>query len=132
MTMSEFLEIFPEFETYPIPRVNFFLDMASDAITAGRFGNQTEYARGLYTAHLLVVLNNGTSNDSESASVAEISSGAVASKSVGTASVSFDSGSVSETDAGYWNATPYGRLLWGMMRQYRRMPFVTLGRAVCP
>jgi hypothetical protein len=132
MTISEFLEIFPEFENYPPTRVNFFLDAAQNAISEERFGKQTEYARGLYAAHLCTVLKNGQTAESGTASPADVATGAIASKSVGSASVSFDVSSVSETDAGYFNASSYGRLLWGLLRQYRRMPFVTVGRAQCP
>jgi hypothetical protein len=131
MKTSEFLSIFPEFEAAAVDRIGFFLENAQSAISERRFGKQTEYARALYAAHHLIVLGGFTGADG-SQSVAQIQGGAVASKSVGSASVSYDTGALNETDAGYWNATAYGRLLWILMRQYRRMPFVAVGRAVCP
>jgi hypothetical protein len=130
MKTSEFLAIFPEFEAHPVERIEFFLAQAEAAISEGRFGRQTEYGRALFCAHHLVCLNNA--NKDGSSKTASVASGAVASKSVGGASISYDTGSASESDAGYWNATSYGRLLWGLMRTYRRLPFVALGRAVCP
>lgn len=127
--VQEFLEFFPEFESAPQKRCALFLEQAINAIPDGRFGSQTKYGRHLYTAHLLTVLGDGIQSDAQTGATAKAQ---VASKAVGSANVSYDTGSSSEADAGYWNGTGYGRLYWGLLRQYRAMPICVVGRAQWP
>lgn len=136
MTYDDFLKIFPEFSEFPKARVEFYLDEADNQISENRFGKSTEFGKALFTAHYLASLDNGqrTSAGGE-ASKGNISSGAhgaVASKTVGSVSVSYDTASTSFADAGYWNSTPYGKQFYDLLKRYRRMPFAVTGRASWP
>ena len=128
MLFETFLEGFSELDSYPEARIRFFLDRATDAVPCGRFGKETDFGRCLHAAHHLVVLGTGMTEDARAATP----KGAVASKSVGSVSVSYDTGTGAETDAGFWNSTGYGRLYWQLMKKYRRLPTVVVGRAQWP
>lgn len=127
--VQEFLEVFTEFEGTSEKRCAFFYEQAILAVPDGRFGSQTTYGRQLHVAHHLSVLGTQTAKDKRSGGTAQ---GAVASKAVGAASISYDQGGTSEDGAGYWNSTGYGRLFWQLMQTYRRMPICVAGRARWP
>lgn len=129
MEPQTFLEAFPEFEAVPTARLSFFLERAKDAVPEGRFGAETEFGRMLHAAHHLTVLGSGGALSGKSGAAPV---GVVVSKTVGSVSVGYDVGGSSETEAGYWNATGYGRLFWGLLRKFRRMPIVIVGRAQWP
>lgn len=136
MTIEEFLSIFPEFSDHPAARVEFFLTEADNQISPKRFGASTNFGKALFTAHNLACLDNGQRVNSDgSISTGKVSggaTGAIASKTVGSVSVSYDTGSTSFSDAGYWNATPYGRQFWDLLKRYRRLPFTVVGRTSWP
>lgn len=129
MDPQTFLEAFPEFEAVPEARLSFFLERAEEAVPSGRFGAETEFGRMLHVAHHLAVLGSCAEGDRKTGAAPV---GAVTSKTVGSVSVDYDVSGSSETEAGYWNATGYGRLFWGLVRRYRRMPFVVVGRSEWP
>ena len=106
-----------------------YLRLAEGRIPDGALGTDTEYGRILMAAHLLTV---NSAAGSEASATAGTFSGAVASKTVGSMSISYDTGGTAETDAGWWNLTPYGKQLYSLMRRHRRMPFVAYGRALEP
>lgn len=126
---ADFIEAFPEFREAPESRVRMFLANASATVADGRFGAETMFGRFLHAAHHLAVLGSASEGDRSTGGKV---TGAIASKAVGSVSVSYDVAGSAETDAGYWNATGYGRLFWGLMRRYRRLPFVVTGRAEWP
>lgn len=127
---SAFMRDFPEFSSFPRGRIEMVVLHAFDSVCPKRFGRETAYARQLYVAHTLAVLGSGISGDGTANGASP--KGAIASKAVGSVSVSYDTGSASETDAGYWNATAYGRLYWQLLRRHRVMPRVVFGRSVFP
>lgn len=126
--LARFTAMFPEFESagYSCSRIGAALDTAFAAIGEKRFGKQTEYGRFLYAAHFLSVMGSGTRGDGTASGGAV---GAIAGKSVGGASVSYDTGSTSDSEAGWFNATMYGKALWHLYKSYRRLPIVVSGRA---
>lgn len=126
---ADFIEAFPEFREVPESRVHMFLANALAAVADGRFGAETMFGRFLHAAHHLAVLGSGAEGDRNTGAAPV---GAVTSKSVGSVSVGYDVSGSSETEAGYWNSTGYGRLFWGLVRRYRRMPFVVVGRSEWP
>ena len=125
---ENFREAFVEFDDYPESRVRYFLERAVDAIPDGRFGKETDFGRFLHAAHHLTVLGSGETGSAGGG----VPKNGVASKTVGSVSISYDTGSGLETDAGYWNATGYGRLFWGLLKRYRRLPIIAVGRARWP
>lgn len=129
MDPQTFLEAFPEFEAVPQARLSFFLARAEESVPSGRFGPETDFGRMLHAAHHLSVLGSGVASDHQSGAAPV---GAVTSKAVGSMSIGYDVSGSSEAEAGYWNSTGYGRLFWGLVRRYRRMPFVVVGRSEWP
>ena len=127
---SAFTRDFPEFASFPRGRVVWAILRAFDSVCERLFGRETTYARQLYAAHLLTVLGSGISGDGTASGASP--KGAIASKAVGSVSVSYDSATASESEAGYWNSTAYGRLYWQLLRRHRRMPRVVLCRSVFP
>lgn len=125
---ENFREAFVEFDDYPESRVRYFLERAVDAIPEGHFGRETDFGRFLYVAHHLTVLGSGEAGSS----VGSTPKTGIASKTVGSVSISYDTSSSTEADAGYWNATGYGRLFWGLLKRYRRLPIIAVGRARWP
>ena len=66
----------------------------------------------LYVAHYLTI---GGSTEANAMGVGA-NPNPVASKSVDGVSVSYDTSSAIETNAGFWNATAFGRELWQLMK----------------
>lgn len=128
-TIELFRTLFPAFAETNTAAIALYLRLAEKKISRCAFGGDTDYARMLWTAHVMTV--NSAAGESSTAGAAPFG-GAVASKSVGSMSISYDTGGTAETDAGWYNLTPYGKQLFHLMRQHRRMPFVAYGRALEP
>lgn len=71
---------------------------------------------GLYTAHFLTAY--GSQSAGGTGTSGGTGTGIVSSKGVDGASVSYDTSSSSESNAGFWNASSYGRELWQLMRVF--------------
>lgn len=120
LTLAEFRTEFTAFRAnkYPDSVVNFRLALADVFFGESVWRNPVvrKHAMGLYVAHFLSVGGKDAcgaySGDGSGAL------GVVSSKSVDGASVSYDTGSSSETGAGFWNATAFGRELWQLMQVY--------------
>lgn len=125
--LETFLTVFPEFTSYGDERCQYFLNQAIESVPDDRFGKETDYGRMLFTAHNLAILGAG----SEDARATEFKR-PVASKAVGSASVSYDATTGTDSEAGEWNLTKYGRLFFALMKRYRRLPFIVSGRATWP
>ena len=118
LTVAQFREMFPVLTEalFPDTAVQIRLTIAEEFFSPTRWGDGDirQYAIGLYTAHHLTAYGSqcecGGSNGT--------AMGVVSSKSVDGASVSYDTSAVSWSDAGFWNATPYGKELWFLMRVY--------------
>lgn len=110
-TIAQFRASFPEFADdvrYPNNIITLWSDLAIKFVDCERWGECYIMGVSLYTAHSLVLAT-------DSALAAQIGGlpggrgGAISSKSVGSASVSFDTSDSSEANAGHWNQTQYGR-----------------------
>ncbi len=118
ITPAQFRQDFPEFAnvgTFPDSAVNLWLAVAGRLLPSLRWQDNLDLGTELFTAHHLVL----SARDQAAAAVGGIPGevkGPVASKAVDKVSVSYDTGSVSLTDAGFWNMTSYG------------IRFLTLGR----
>jgi hypothetical protein len=118
--IATFRTNFPEFSdinTYPDSLIAFWAAYAQEGISMDRFGDMYPYALALYVAHQLklavqnaqISLGGGSS----------LSSGIVASKAVGSVSVSYDVEFGSQgANAGYFNLTTYGRMFWSLLMRY--------------
>ena len=127
-SLEVFLSVFPEFESYGQSRCEYFLLQAINSVSDGRFGKETDYGRMLFAAHHLTILGSG---EDTSANATELKR-PIASKAVGSANVSYDTGTGTNAEAGEWNLTKYGRLFWALLKRYRRLPTVVVGRTTWP
>ena len=117
LTVAEFRQLYPSFteELYPDEAVQIRLTIADKTFSdpPWKAPDMRNHAMGLFTAHFLQMQGSAAVGGSGKGGSP---SGLVSSKSVDGASVSFDTGSASWADAGFWNLTPYGRELWYLMR----------------
>lgn len=127
-SLEVFLSVFPEFESYGQGRCEYFLSQAINSVSDGRFGKETDYGRMLFAAHHLTILGSG---EDTSAKATELKR-QIASKAVGSANVSYDTGTGTDAEAGEWNLTKYGRLFWALLKRYRRLPTIVVGRSTWP
>lgn len=109
----------PEFgdrDVYLDVTVNQWIGIANSALDAARWGEYLAVGIELFVAHHLVLMQQAQ-RTAAGGGIPGLSSGIVSSKSVGPASVSYDTnlGSMGEA-AGLWNRTIYGqefiRLAW--------------------
>lgn len=101
---------FPEFTDpakYPESAVKFWLSVAGLMLNADRWGTLLDVGTELFVAHHLVLAARDAASGAAGGTPGGVQ-GVVASKTVDKVSVSYDSASVSLTDAGFWNMTSYG------------------------
>lgn len=118
MTVTEFRTCFPEFSDeaiYPDDSVQFWLDMADRFLVATRWGDALPLGLALFTAHNMA-LDRQTYLSGQRGAAPGISGGVMASKSLGGASVSYESVQALFADAGAWALTQYGRRFWTLIR----------------
>ncbi len=104
MDIALFRIDFPEFADgarFPSSTITFWSNLGEQLISADRFGSIFTQAVELFTAHNIVLAAGNVSTAA--------AGGVVASKSVGSVKVSYDTTSAMETGAGHWNQTIYGR-----------------------
>jgi hypothetical protein len=117
MDAATFRTDFPEFADttlYPDSRVNFYLGLGAKLLPACRWGDLLDFGLELYTAHYLVI---ATRNQDAAAAggVPGAVTGVATSKAVDKVSVSYDTTSVLNADAGFWNMTTYGVEFYQLM-----------------
>lgn len=111
LDVAQFRRDFPEFADatkFPTQQVEFWGGLASKLVSEPRFGSLYTESLELFTAHSLV-LSAQSRTASAGGGAAGGNAGAVASKAVGSVSVSFDTAGSLELNAGHWNQTTYGR-----------------------
>jgi len=94
--------LFPEFAsavTYPDATIQTWAGIGEAQISADRFGTLFEHASMLFVAHNLKLVAGG----------GNAPGGVVSSKTVGSVTVSYDTGESMLPGAGHWNQTVYGR-----------------------
>jgi hypothetical protein len=102
---------FPEFadETaFPPERITFWSTVGEKRLNVIRWGDLYNEGMDLFVAHN-IALSTGTMSDATAGRIPGATRGIVSSQSVGGVSVSRDLTSATETDAGYYNETIYGR-----------------------
>jgi hypothetical protein len=115
VTPAEFRAIFPEFSDsgkFPDARVQFYLDLAEDAINPDVWVNSYTHGVALYTAHYLA------QSVAAATSASGLAGGAVASKSIGDVSVSYEGNA--ESGAAFWQSTTYGKQYWQIQKRFGR------------
>ncbi len=111
LTVAQFRSDFPEFtdtSLYPDALVNVWMTVASTfTANTDRWGTLQQIGGELCTAHYLVLAARNQAT-AQSGSTPGTVNGLMTAKSVGDVSASYDTTSVSLTDAGFWNQTSYG------------------------
>lgn len=124
VTIAQFRDKLPAFEDsnkYPDSSVQFWLDVAVKMHNAERWGNMLDTGIVLYTAHH-VVGDALAAMEGARGGAPGMRGGMIASESGADVSVSFDTTSASEKDAGHWNSTVYGRRWYRLSRLFGAGP----------
>lgn len=109
--ISAFRASFPEFAdvtVYPNTMITFWAVLAEKLVRSSVWGTCWTEGVSLYVAHQITV---GAQNEkaAQFGGTPGVSGGIANSKTVGSATVSYDSQAASEKDAGFWNLTNYGK-----------------------
>lgn len=126
LTLEAFRALFPEFEeseAYPDALLNARIEIANLRINEERWRNLSDYGRALMVAHYTALWKRNqletTRIDAQGNRVITqapgLNNGTIASKSVGSVSVSYDTHVSLLDDAGFWNLTLYGQEFWQLV-----------------
>lgn len=121
---ATFRQQFPEFEctqTYPKAQIDFWLDVAGRFVDGSRWANSTNLGVALYTAHQIVI-EAKSMKESAVGGIPGQQTGPVSSKSVDKVSIGYDTGAVTEKDAGHWNQTIYGTRFYRLAKIFGAGP----------
>ena len=111
MDNAQFRLDFPEFGSTTIftdAMLTFWAGVGAKVISQDRMGDLYNQALSLFVGHN-ITLQAGNIKVAGSGGTPGQASGAIASKAVGQASISYDTSSAMEPNAGHWNQTLYGR-----------------------
>lgn len=111
MDEATFRAIYPEFRdvnAYPAAQVAFWLTASQARLDALRWGDMLDQGTALFMAHNIAISHLAGRG------VAGSFSGPTASKSVGGASISYDTNSSTIEGAGAYNLTSYGKQFWDL------------------
>lgn len=110
VTETSFRTHYPEFAStlaYPPSAVTYWLGQAKLMLNCSRWRTNYDNGLELFTAHNLVIEAQALAEAKAGAAVG-VQTGPVSAKSVGPVSVSYDTASGIDKDAGHWNLTVYG------------------------
>lgn len=113
--IENFRSAFPEFldeSKYTDDMLEFWSTFAEKLLNATRWGDLLTHGLYLFVAHQITLAYKDYADGTAGRAPGQSASGIVSSKSVGGASISYDTGSVSLADAGNFNSTRYGREFW--------------------
>ncbi len=118
--VGQFRAAFPEFAdtvAYPDAQISFWAELAQVELNQCLW--KTRWLTGvyLYTAHELVLARQNKKT-ADVGGVPGQSGGIANTKTVGSATVGYDTTSTAEKDAGYWNLTNYGKQFIRLVRIY--------------
>lgn len=118
VTPEQFVKVFPEFcnkKKYPEAAIEFYLELAYIVLNAARWGRTLSFGIQMFTAHNLVLEAIAQAQAAKGAPPVG-PSGPASSKSAGPVSISWDTGTAAELNAGHWNETIYGKRYIRMCR----------------
>lgn len=109
--ISAFRSSFPEFADttkYPNSAVTFWSNLAAKLVLESVWGTCWTEGMSLYVAHELALSAQSLKTSTVGGTPGTFG-GVANSKTVGGATISYDSTATSEKDAGWWNLTNYGK-----------------------
>lgn len=104
---------FPEFAdtvTYPTQQISFWAGLASKLVRPCIWGSCWNEGASLFVAHEITLAAQNAKAASFGGTPG-VSGGVANTKTVGSATIGYDTVSISEADGGYWNLTNYGKQL---------------------
>jgi len=110
-TLAAFRAAFPEFADtarYPDAQITFWSTFATAQVNPDRWCQQTLMGIMLYTAHEITL----AAQNQKSGVIGGVpggTAGPASSKTVGSATVTYDTQQAAEANGGYWNLTNYGK-----------------------
>ena len=107
--MRDRFPVFEDGSRFPAISMQYYLDLAFAALNSARWGQWFEMGQLWFAAHFLVLEDQDNSAVAAGRAPGQTGAGIITSKSVGSASISYDVQSVLEDGGGHWNATSYGR-----------------------
>lgn len=116
--IAAFRANFPEFKDatkYPNTQITFWSGVAAKQVLESVWDDQWNVGVSLYTAHELVLSAQNEQASRFGGSPGQ-QGGIANNKTVGSTTVSYDSQSSTEKDAGYWNLTTYGKQFIRLVR----------------
>lgn len=120
-SVSDFRTAFPQFadtSKFPDPQVIFRLNLADILLSEKVTGTEMfPYFAELFVAHYMV-LWAADSRSMAAGGAGGSTNGVQASKSVDKVSVSYDTGSTLNPDAGFWNNSRYGAEFWQLIMMF--------------
>jgi len=125
VTTTSFREMFPEFAnvtTYPDPQVEMWVGVAASHVSTARWDSLADFGTMLFVAHNLVLGRMDQAAAAVNGTPGLASTGVVSSKSVGGVSVSYDTSSAMEPEAGHWGLTSYGVRFLRLLRLHGMGP----------
>lgn len=110
-TVAEFRSAYPEFQNtavYPDAAITYWISVSTLFVNPCVWEDKFGFGCSLWTAHNLV-LQQQALGAAQAGGYPGISKGAISSEGAGAVSLSYDTASVSEPDAGAYNLTTYGK-----------------------
>lgn len=121
MDLDSFRTNFPEFadqSRYTSGQLTFWSGIAALNVNPRAWGaDMYPFAVQLYVAHEMTLAAQNSASGAYGGAPST-ASGPVSSKSVGGASISYDTAQAGEKDAGWWNLTSYGKQYIRLARMY--------------
>ena len=129
VTVASFKTDFCEFSDITLYRdedIAFWLKYANLLLNPNRWGNLLDLGLALFVAHNLV-LERQAKLASANGAPPGLATGIISAKSVDSVSISYDTNSAMEKDAGQWNLTTYGQRYYRLMRMFGAGPIQVSG-----
>jgi len=120
MDIAAFRVDFPEFANttnYPNALITFWSNFGERMVLESRWDTEKPMGVALFTAHH-IVLAKANEKASTVGGLPGQTIGPANSKTVGSASISYDTNSTLETGAGHWNMTSYGKQFIHLARMF--------------
>jgi hypothetical protein len=128
--IGAFRSLFPEFSdtvAYPAQTIEFWANLGTLLVLPSIWGNCWVQGMSLYIAHQMVLASQNE-KIAQAGGAPGTFGGVANNKTVGGASVGYDSQSTSVKDAGFWNLTNYGKQFFTLVKIFGTRPIQLTGQ----